>query len=102
MQLVEFVGCRARCVNLDLWTCAPKSYPPPHTDDGLLADEVEGAWVKAKADGCYSACPSSVEREPQVLVVFDLLHLNGVDLRSEPIETRRELLQYAGHQCVVT
>ena len=48
----------------------------------------------------FSMLRSSIKRAPEklLLVVFDLLHLNGKDLRNDPVEKRRDkLLGLVGH-----
>jgi bifunctional non-homologous end joining protein LigD len=58
---------------------------------------IEGELImqdkKGRSD--FHALRAGIEREPQrlILMAFDLLHLDGEDLLSRPVEQRRELLR---------
>lgn len=58
---------------------------------------LEGELIMQDKEGRsdFHALRSGIEREPQrlILMAFDLLHLDGKDLRKRPVEHRRELLR---------
>lgn len=70
------------------------------TEAGTIEAEtfiIEGEVIVTNEDGLsdFHALRSAITRRPQdlYLVAFDLLHLNGHDLRDMPLKDRREILQ---------
>ncbi|TGU93175.1 ATP-dependent DNA ligase [Mesorhizobium sp. M00.F.Ca.ET.151.01.1.1] len=79
------------------WTT--KYRPLADEAEGIEAESfiIEGEIIVTNEDGLsdFHALRSAITRRPQdlYLVAFDLLHLNGHDLRDMPLKDRREILQ---------
>ncbi|GGB09263.1 hypothetical protein GCM10011491_41540 [Brucella endophytica] len=55
---------------------------------------IDGEIVSSDERGVPSFAQLRSRKHPVQLYAFDLVELNGVDLRNEPIETRKELLRH--------